>query len=1040
MGSVLNRSKNVTSGELVYWLSDVSDPTGVQHPSGTYDQSDHTDHFVLKAPKITETNTTVLASQVDAAVRNTSRAEGDAEGYTRGKAEGNTEGDALGYNRGVNEGDTAGYTRGHAEGFTAGVASVDITSDNATQYQAGYDAGYAQCTADHMPPAPPQDDTPTVPQGVEPWVVVDSISLVYGEGEGNLPTHLQFTVSFGGDGTDHWSWYMDEGYTSWNQKFGTNTVLIPIVGMSGGYHWLNVAADSVGDTHLAYAQAQWTMPMPDEHPPVLTLLGDNPMTWEAKTTFTAADEPGFTAEDSLEGDLTSSVSVDYSQVDPETKGSYIVTYTVSDSTGNVTTAQRAFNVVDSTSPVINLTGSTYYTAEVGYDWTEPGFSASDNYDGDLTSAVVVTTTLDGAAVSSVDTAVQGSYTVTYTVADAAGNPAPSLTRTVVVQDTQAPVVTLAGENPMTLHADTQFNDPGATAVDGADGDLTASIVVVNGVNMSAVGTYSIVYEATDSAGNKGSATRTVQVVDATAPIITLEQGSTVSWNMAIPWSEPGYSATDNQDGNITANVAISGDVVDVNTLGAYSILYDVKDAANNAAVTAIRTVNIVPQDTINIVSLVDNGDSASATFVVSTGTTTYWNYSVDNGDWITVNGELSGYAATIYVAPGSHSVRVVPSDSMTGVPIGAIVSGTVEIVDQDTTAPVISLIGGDAVTHQTGTAWVDPGATAVDDDGTDLTGSITSYTDDEGWNASDPQPGVWTITYSVDDAAGNEGTASRSVTIQDLSPPIITVTGESVVTISQGGGEYSDAGATAVDAVDGDLTAAIVTGGDPVNSNVAGTYTVTYTVQDSSGNTATASRTVVVSDNTPPTITLTGGTVTISVAESWVEPGYTAHDAQDGDVTDLVSVDDSQVNNSVAGSYTVAYKAVDNAGNETLAYRNVVVVSDNYPVIHILGENPAFVQQYHGYEEAGAFATDAEDGNVQVNIDSEATTFTGDTSVEGSYILGYKATDSDGNTATAVRVIVIGSSGMNNSLDGDNNFGGGGGDNSGGDFVNDGGD
>ncbi|KAB2944291.1 MAG: DUF5011 domain-containing protein [Candidatus Methanoperedens sp.] len=68
----------------------------------------------------------------------------------------------------------------------------------------------------------------------------------------------------------------------------------------------------------------------------------------------------------------------------------------------------------------------------------------------------------------------------------------------------------------------------------------------------------------------------------------------------------------------------------------------------------------------------------------------------------------------------------------------------------------------------------------------------------------------------------------------DITPPVITLTGLSSVTV-EAGSVYTDAGATAQDNIDGDLTSSIVTGGLPVNTNVLGPHTVTYDVTDFSG-------------------------------------------------------------------------------------------------------------------------------------------------------------------------------------------------------------
>ena len=81
---------------------------------------------------------------------------------------------------------------------------------------------------------------------------------------------------------------------------------------------------------------------------------------------------------------------------------------------------------DSIAPVITLLGDAAVSIEVGDTYIDAGATAKDNYDGDITSNIVT--------VSNVDTAIVGSYTVTYDVSDASGNAAFTITRTVNVED------------------------------------------------------------------------------------------------------------------------------------------------------------------------------------------------------------------------------------------------------------------------------------------------------------------------------------------------------------------------------------------------------------------------------------------------------------------------------------------------------------------------------------------------------------------------------------------------------------------------------
>ena len=91
-----------------------------------------------------------------------------------------------------------------------------------------------------------------------------------------------------------------------------------------------------------------------------------------------------------------------------------------------------------------------------------------------------------------------------------------------------------------------------------------------------------------------------------------------------------------------------------------------------------------------------------------------------------------------------------------------------------------------------------------------------------------------------DDSSSDNGGGSNN----DITAPVITILGEADVSINQYT-SYIDAGATATDEVDGDLTSSIVTTG-VVNTSIEGNYIITYTVSDTSGNTATATRQVVV--------------------------------------------------------------------------------------------------------------------------------------------------------------------------------------------------
>jgi surface protein with Ig-like domain/Big-like domain-containing protein/VCBS repeat protein len=168
----------------------------------------------------------------------------------------------------------------------------------------------------------------------------------------------------------------------------------------------------------------------------------------------------------------------------------------------------------------------------------------------------------------------------------------------------------------------------------------------------------------------------------------------------------------------------------------------------------------------------------------------------------------------------------------------------------DTTPPVITLLGNAAETVIVGDTYTDAGATATDETDGDISGAIVTVNPVDN-NAI----GVYTVTYNVSDNAGNPATeVTRTVSVieqPDTTAPVITRLGNATVTLTVGG-TYTDAGATALDDTDGDLTSSIVTV-NPVNTATAGTYTVTYNVSDVAGNAAIeVTRTVTVNAAAPP--------------------------------------------------------------------------------------------------------------------------------------------------------------------------------------------
>ncbi|MFZ1075413.1 MAG: immunoglobulin-like domain-containing protein, partial [Minisyncoccia bacterium] len=188
---------------------------------------------------------------------------------------------------------------------------------------------------------------------------------------------------------------------------------------------------------------------------------------------------------------------------------------------------------NSGSPSIILIGDNPMHVDVGTAFIDPGVTVTDSIDG----TDPVTTYINGIqqAVSSttIDTSSPTTYIITYAATDSAGNSTTHM-RSVIVgnpdgtvstgsgttttggnqtsSDTTPPTVTLIGAAAMQLNVGDTFVDPGSTASDTVDGNLTSKIVETGSVDTATAGTYTLSYSATDAAGNTGSVSRLVTVV------------------------------------------------------------------------------------------------------------------------------------------------------------------------------------------------------------------------------------------------------------------------------------------------------------------------------------------------------------------------------------------------------------------------------------------------------------------------------------------------------------------------------------------------
>ena len=190
----------------------------------------------------------------------------------------------------------------------------------------------------------------------------------------------------------------------------------------------------------------------------------------------------------------------------------------------------------------------------------------------ITSAGVLT------FVTEPDFETKTSYTATVTATDGTNPTTQDITVSVLDVDEIAPVITVTGDNPATVELGATYIDAGATADDGS------TVTTTGTVDTNKVGSYTLTYSATDAAGNTGTSTRTVNVVDTIAPVITVTGDNPATVILGATYVDSGATA----DGGET--VTTTG-TVDTNKVGSYTLTYSATDAAGNTG-TATRTVNV----------------------------------------------------------------------------------------------------------------------------------------------------------------------------------------------------------------------------------------------------------------------------------------------------------------------------------------------------------------------------------------------------------------------------------------------------------------
>ncbi|HGY92166.1 MAG TPA: HYR domain-containing protein, partial [Planctomycetes bacterium] len=486
-------------------------------------------------------------------------------------------------------------------------------------------------------------------------------------------------------------------------------------------------------------------------------------------------------------------------------------------------------------------------------------------------------------------------------------------------DNEAPVLTACPANitgvvtdPGICMATVSWTPP--TATDNCPGvSLTSNF---NPGDLFPVGTTTVTYTATDGSGNTASCSFTVMVSDGENPVITCPADIVMgndggACGASVTFSDA--TATDNCMGVVVARTDMTGlNSGDLFPVGDTVISFMATDASGN---TASCSFTITVNDTENPVllgcptNMTVNNDPGACGATVSFAAPT----ATDNCPGVAVT-QTAGPASGSLFPVGTTTVTFMAMDTATP---ANVASCSFDVVVTDNEAPVITCPGNISVNTDGGVcgATVTFAVTATDN----CMAATVTQTDATGLSSGSVFPvGTTTLSFQADDGNGNTSSCSFDVTVTDNEAPNITCPANIAVNTDLG---LCSAVVTFADATATDncmVTSVVRTDVTGLNSGDAfplGTTTIAYEATDSSGNVASCSFDIVVSDMEAPSITCPADVTVSTDAGLCSASGVMLGMATGSDPCSAVTITNDAPATFPLGNTTVTWTATDAASN-----------------------------------------------------------------------------------------------------------------------------
>ena len=555
-----------------------------------------------------------------------------------------------------------------------------------------------------------------------------------------------------------------------------------------------------------------------------------------------------------------------------------------------------------------------------------------------------------------------------------GFPDINTSRNVIIRDTTLPIISLVGEESISLKLNEEYQELGFQVLDESASNDDVIVTGWDG-DTSIAGNFEIIYTVTDIAGNSTSITRKITIEEEN------EELDCNCYKIQYEW-DINYSdqiIRDRSDEDVVEDIGLDRENLIINEFE--------NDIGNNGIIndidlsTRFLTSSFDYEICCDGNNLVNIPHYQSRTGIIYSAKNrnikiNHFN-NTSNNHYISTTGNLD---IPVYGKQGTnigHLKLIIECNSS---------SDTIDCLD----IPDITLIGESNINLNKFDTFNDPGATTTSGNNIIKSGMLdTSIV------------GQYILTYSVTSNNGLSNSITRTINVVNNQIPNISLIGNSTVFVERGS-TYNDLGAS----TDSEFSIN-VSENPPLDVNSNGTYIINYSIVNESGVSNQVQRTVIVQDTLGPIIKLKGESVIqILENENYIELGIEIDSSYNyNDVPNENLVITGNVNTSVPGTYTITYSTSDTSGNLSNTLTRTIVISSQ-PIPEIILNGPSTIEQCVGSvwnDPLGVSSLDSTQTVVKTTFENRF--------VPGIYQIIYKIFENNNITgnvlATATRTIII---------------------------------